>query len=244
MSENTLVIKNIASIFVEGATDRIMYKTLFVKILGYRELKNEELEVLQQEMKFGGELIPLKDSIVLYSDFRNSLLTIKSKYGKDNLLKFAKESFDVIILLKRSLKSAFPIEGFKVEIQNLFIAFVFDEDMDIEKLNELRKVYRDHREVLIETQLAPEKIGLEIFIQYFLNEHSDWKEWFEKCGEMLRNIKSDSFDKRRFLLAKALIGERCYYQIFGELFGKDKDEVKDYLINSPINWINSLGELI
>ncbi len=242
MSGNALVIKNIASIFVEGATDRIMYKTLFTKVLGYRELEDTELEALRQGMKFGGELIPFKDSIVLYSDSRSSLLTIKSKDGKDNLLKFARDSHDVMPSLRRSLESTFSIEGYEVDVQNLFIAFVFDEDVDAVKLNELRELYRDHKEVLIETQPTPEKIGLEIFVQYFLNEHADWKQWFERCSKMLQDVKSDRFDKRQFLLAKALIGEGCYYQLFGELFGKD--EVKQILIGNTIKWVNSLSGLI
>ena len=235
MSENILVIKNIASIFVEGATDRIMYKTLFTKVLNYRQLNDDELEALQNETGLGNELIPLKDSIVLYSDSRNSLITIKSKDGKDNLLKFLEENSKGINLKRLR-------ESIELDVRNLFIAFVFDEDVDAEKLHELKELYRDYKEVLIETQPTPEKIGLEIFVQYFLNEHSDWKEWFERCSEMLQSVKSDKFDKRQFLLAKALIGEGCYYQLFEELFGKDK--VKQVLIGDTIEWINSLNGLI
>ncbi len=235
MTENTLVIKNIASIFVEGAIDRIMYKTLFTKVLNYRQLNDDELEALQNETGLGNELIPLKDSIVLYSDSRNSLITIKSKGGKDNLLKFLEENSKGINLKRLR-------ESIELDVCNLFIAFVFDEDMDAEKLYELKELYRDTKEVLIETQPTPEKIGLEIFVQYFLNEHSDWKEWFECCSKMLQSVKSDKFDKRQFSLAKALIGERCYYQLFEELFGKD--EVKQVLIVNTIKWINSLNGLI
>ena len=235
-------IRNLASIFVEGVTDRVLYKTFFTKVLGYDEVKDDELEILQQEMKFGGELVPLKDSIVLHSKTKDSLVVIKNKNGKDELFKFARENVNAIRPLKRQVKEPLKFGNFFVEIKSLFIAYIFDRDVDADKLEELRRLYADHEEVLIETHTTPEELTLENFENHFLNEHQDWRKWLNECSEKLKRLFPDHPNKRKFVLIKAMIGERCYYQLFEELFNKEK--VRKDLIDGQINWINNLSGIV
>ncbi|MDQ7032443.1 MAG: hypothetical protein Q9M37_06980 [Desulfonauticus sp.] len=235
-------IRNLASIFVEGATDRIMYKTFFVNVLGYEEIKDKELEALQQEMRFGGELIPLKDSIVLFSSSKQSLVIIKSKNGKDKLLKFARENVSAIKPLKRKVKENLQVENFYIEIQQLFIAYVFDTDINLKKLEELTELYVNNQEVLIATQPTPEDIVLKIFDNYFLNEKPEWKTWLQECSKKLERLFSKHIDKRKTCLIKAMIGERCYYHLFETLF--NKQGIKETLTNEQITWVNNLSGLI
>ncbi len=234
------VIEKLVSIFVEGVTDKIMYKTLFTKVFGFDELKGSELEAIQNDLRLSDSLVPFKDSIVIFSEGRSSLVVIKNKNGRDELFKFAEDSVHGIKPLKRSVKSPPKVDGFDFNIKMFRIIFIFDEDVAPNKISKLRNLYTAHKEVLIDTQPTPEKIGLEFFNIYLSQQEPEWRELFDECGAKLeRLLKNHDFSKVRFNLMKAMIGERCYYQLFETLFS----EITEDEIRNRIRWLNAIPGL-
>jgi hypothetical protein len=200
----------------EGRVDVLFYGTLLRKVFGYKQVKRsspEEIEIKRFLSDFG-EIIPIDDSTILKKD-RNWFF-LKAENGKDSLKDECCTIGEKAKFVERKSRQL------NIDFLSLFL---FDNDANADE-EVCRNCLTDNRfaTLLVET---PEKLVVKAFSVF----PGDQRTAFENCRQII--IQPDtSYSKRlkqEFTLIKAVIGWKCYYNLFENIL--EHQECKDRILS-------------
>lgn len=200
----------LATVFVEGTTDVRLYKAIFRDIFNCHFLKADEEEHIKDILR--RERVPRKlfpQESALFLNCPSKLVILHGCGGYSRLLSLLEGIEDKALEILRRKFETGNIQTNYGELGRFELWFIFDEDVR----DKLESIPRLDKDIFVEFQITPEEFVLKNFEKIYRQESIERMLYHDCLSVFEKRLRVVSLKKRAALI-KAVIGERCYDQLF------------------------------